>query len=158
VSDGFDGLVSELDYPMFIVTAAAEGERDGCLVGFTTQASIDPPRFIVCLSKNNRTYRVANDVLAVHVVPEEASELVELFGGETGDEVDKFERVSWREGPEGLPLLADCESWFAGRVLERLDCGDHEALLLEPFAAHDGQDDEQFPFHRAKEIEPGHEA
>ena len=43
-------LVSELDYPMFIVTCADERERAGCLVGFATQCSIDPPRFLVCLS------------------------------------------------------------------------------------------------------------
>jgi flavin reductase (DIM6/NTAB) family NADH-FMN oxidoreductase RutF len=63
--------------------------------------------------------------------------------------VDKFERASWSEGPDGLPLLDDCPSLFAGRVLGWLDCGDHEALLLEPFAAHNGHGDEPFPFHRA---------
>jgi flavin reductase (DIM6/NTAB) family NADH-FMN oxidoreductase RutF len=158
VSDTFDQLVGELDYPMFIVTAASGEERDGCLVGFTTQASIDPPRFLICISKKNRTYSVASEVVAVHVVPEGASELAELFGGETGDEIDKFARTAWSEGPEGLPLLDECDSWFAGRVLERLDCGDHVALLLEPFAARNGHGDEQFPFHRAKRIDPGHEA
>ncbi len=40
-------LVTEIDYPMFIVTAAAGGRRAGCLVGFTTQCSIHPPRFLI---------------------------------------------------------------------------------------------------------------
>lgn len=160
VAGTFDALVGGLDYPMFIVTAAAGGEREGCLVGFATQSSIDPPRFLVCLSKNNRTYRMAKgvDSVAVHMVPEDATDLVELFGGETGDDVDKFERASWSEGPDGLPLLDACPSWFAGRVLGWLDCGDHEAVLLDPFAAHNGHGDEPFPFHRAKRIDPGHEA
>src|SRR4051794_41781759 len=51
-------LIDELDYPMFIVTVAAGGERAGCLVGFATQCSINPPRFLVCLSDKNRTFRV----------------------------------------------------------------------------------------------------
>src|SRR3954467_2733704 len=116
-------LIDELDYPMFIVTAAHGGERSGCLVGFATQCSIDPPRFIVCVSVNNRTFRVARDAaaLAVHLVPDDADALVELFGGETGDDVDKFERCDWHEGPEGLPILDGCGSWFAGSVLERVD-------------------------------------
>ena len=86
----FNSLVSDLDYPMFIVTACADGERSGCLIGFATQASIDPSRFLVCLSHENRTYRVAQgaELLGVHFVPEEQAELAELFGGETGDEVD----------------------------------------------------------------------
>jgi flavin reductase (DIM6/NTAB) family NADH-FMN oxidoreductase RutF len=54
----FNSLVGDLDYPMFIVTACADGERSGCLIGFATQASIDPPRFLVGLSHKNRTYRV----------------------------------------------------------------------------------------------------
>ena len=37
----FNSLVGDLDYPMFIVTACADGERSGCLIGFATQASIE---------------------------------------------------------------------------------------------------------------------
>jgi flavin reductase (DIM6/NTAB) family NADH-FMN oxidoreductase RutF len=157
VNEAFDRLVGQLDYPMFIVTAANDDERDGCLVGFATQVSIDPPRFLVCISKKNRTYRLAEEAVAVHVVPEDGSDLAELFGGETGDDLDKFDRVAWSQGPAGLPLLDGCDSWFAGRILDRLDCGDHEGLLLDPFEARDGGGG-AFTFQRAKEIEPGHEA
>ena len=155
----FNSLVGDLDYPMFIVTACADGERSGCLIGFATQASIDPARFLVGLSHENRTYRVGlkAELLAVHFVPEEAEELAELFGGETGDEVDKFERCEWRPGPGGTPLLDRCENWFAGRVVERFDAGDHDGFLLEPIAGESG-DEEEFTFHRARRIDPGHEA
>ncbi|HEX8931084.1 MAG TPA: flavin reductase, partial [Actinomycetota bacterium] len=43
-----DRLVDRLDYPMLIVTAETDGERAGCLVGFATQCSIEPPRFLLC--------------------------------------------------------------------------------------------------------------
>ena len=153
-------IVSGIDYPMFIVTVNVSGERSGCLVGFATQASIDPPRFLVCLSDKNHTYRVARhaDAVAVHLVPAAAGDLAELFGSRTGDDIDKFERCAWHEGPAGLPILDDCENWFAGRILERLDAGDHEALLLEPFDAASGDDVSSFTFHRARRLEPGHEA
>src|SRR5437764_12293688 len=65
-------FVAGLDYPMFVVTAAdaGTGERAGCLVGFATQCSIDPLRFLVCLSRANHTHRVAarSGMLAVHVL------------------------------------------------------------------------------------------
>jgi len=152
--------LGELDYPMFIVTAAARGERAGCLVGFATQCSIDPLRFIVCLSDKNRTFRVAQDasVLAVHLVPEGADSLAELFGSQTGDDVDKFERCSWSPGPEGTPVLDDCLNWFAGRILEQLDVGDHRAFVLEPVAGGDEDGERAFSFQEARWIEPGHEA
>jgi flavin reductase (DIM6/NTAB) family NADH-FMN oxidoreductase RutF len=160
VADAFEKLVGRLDYPLFVATTVgAGGERAGCLVGFATQASIHPQRFLVCVSDKNRTYRVLSgaDAVAVHVVPEDAHDVVELFGGETADDVDKFERCDWREGPEGLPILARCPSWFAGRIVERLAFGDHVGHLIEPFAAEAGYDGSPFPFTRAKHVDPGHE-
>ena len=159
IDDVINRWAGELDYPMFIVTATSGGERSGCLIGFLTQCSIAPVRFLVCLSDKNRTYRVAQqtDALAVHVVPDGRDDLARLFGAETGDELDKFEHCAWSEGPEGLPILDGCANWFAGRVLTRVDAGDHQALLLHPFEAQTGADMSQFRFHRAKRIEPGHE-
>ena len=145
---------------MFIVTAAAGAERAGCLVGFATQCSIDPPRFLVCISDKNRTHRVCerSEAVVVHLVPEDARELAELFGSETGDEIDKFERCDWRPGPLGVPVLDECGNWFAGRVLDRMHAGDHTALLLEPFEAASDPCEGAFAFHRARRMEPGHEA
>jgi flavin reductase (DIM6/NTAB) family NADH-FMN oxidoreductase RutF len=156
----FHALVGEREYPTFIVTARAGGEPLGCLVGFATQMSIDPPRFAVCLSHRNRTFRRGRDadLLGVHCVPAEAEALAALFGGETGDEVDKFARCPWHEGPGGVPILDDCPSWFVGRVVWRADAGDHDAFLLEPVAAEAEPDEREFTFHRAKRIDAGHEA
>ena len=153
-------MVAALDYPMFIVTVAAGEERSGCLVGFTTQCSIDPPRFLVCLSDKNRTFRVAReaDVMVVHLVPDDADELADLFGGQTGDDTDKFELCEWSPGPGGAPVLEECRNWFAGRILDRMPAGDHCAYLLDPFEAHSDDAEAAFTFHRARRIEPGHEA
>jgi flavin reductase (DIM6/NTAB) family NADH-FMN oxidoreductase RutF len=158
--ESFQRLVAQLDYPMFIATVAAGGERAGCLIGFATQCSIHPARFLAGISDKNRTFRVASgaDSMAIHLVPENATELAELFGGETGDEVDKFERCEWRPGPGGVPLLDGCPNRFAGRVLERVDFGDHIGFVLEPFFAEEDEESGQLGFHRAKRIDPGHEA
>jgi flavin reductase (DIM6/NTAB) family NADH-FMN oxidoreductase RutF len=86
----FNALVGNLEYPMFIVTARADGEPLGC--------------------------------------------------------------------PGGVPILDECPNWFVGRVLWRSDAGDHDAFLLEPVAAEHGTAEDEFTFHRAKRIDPGHEA
>ena len=158
VGAAFNALVGHLEYPMFVVTARAGDEPLGCLVGFATQTSIDPQRFLVCLSHANRTYRVGRDAehLGVHCVPADAPDLAELFGGLTGDEVDKFARVAWHAGPGGVPILDRCRNLFVGRVVARVPAGDHEAYLLEPIAAAAGEQ-EDFTFHMAKRITPGHE-
>ncbi len=155
----FHGLMAQLDYSLFIVTVSADGQRSGCLVGFASQVSIRPPRFMICLSVKNRTFEVAKraSVLVVHFVPQQAEELAVLFGGETGDETDKFARCEWREGPAGAPVLNSLEDWFAGRILERLEFGDHWGLLLEPIDGEAHRSGSPLTFRRAKWIEPGHE-
>ena len=154
----FGQIVTDLEYPMMIVTAAAADERSGCLVGFGTQASISPGRYVVLLSKINHTFRVAVDaeVVAVHFLSSDDRALAELFGGETGDEVDKFSRCEWDDGPHGVPILRGVTRWFVGRVLDRVDTGDHVALVLDPLAGEAGPWTKQLGFQDVHDIDPGH--
>jgi flavin reductase (DIM6/NTAB) family NADH-FMN oxidoreductase RutF len=142
-----------------VVTVAHGRERAGCLIGFASQVSIHPPRFLACLSVKNRTYRVARhaDTLVVHLVPEQADDLAELFGGETGDETDKFARCEWSPGPGGTPVLAGLHNWFAGRIVERIEFGDHMGFLLEPTTVNHEHPQDPFTFRRGRWIDPGHE-
>ena len=160
VAATFDALAGDLVATMMIVTARRGDERSGCLVGFTTQVSIDPGRFLVCLSEANHTHGIARDAthLAVHVVPDAARELAELFGGQTGDEIDKFARCAWHDGPEGLPILDDCPTWFVGAVAERIEFGDHLGFVLDPVAAEHGGTARALLLPDAEEIDPGHDA
>jgi flavin reductase (DIM6/NTAB) family NADH-FMN oxidoreductase RutF len=161
MADPFDDLTASIDYPMMVVTAAADNERGGCLVGFTTQSSIDPPHWIVCVSKANRTHAIASRsfVLAVHVLRANQRELADLFGSESGDEVDKFERCEWSTGPGGTPVLADTD-WFAGQVIGRWDAGDHTAFLLDVLS--DGSSaragEPPLGFQQVRDLDPGHDA
>src|SRR3984885_8203096 len=85
-----------------------------CLVCFATQTSLSPPRFLVGLSRNNHPCRVAarSQHLAMHVLARRHIGLTHLFGGQTGDRVNKFDHCSWRTGPEGMPILDDAVAWF----------------------------------------------
>lgn len=160
--EAFRRLAGRLDYPMVIVTAAAGGERAGCLVGFHSQCSIDPPRYTVWISEKNHTHRVAAAaaVLAVHFPAPGNLDVAELFGTQTGDDVDKFARCAWTPGPDGVPFLDGVPDRFVGRVLDRRPTGDHTAHLLEPLDA-DAVAGEGFTplmFQQVKDLDPGHPA
>ncbi|HVJ97429.1 MAG TPA: flavin reductase family protein [Acidimicrobiia bacterium] len=156
--DAFEEIVSTFDPPMFVVTARAGDEQDGCLVGFTTQCSIDPHRFVVCLSEKNRTTRLAQqcEILVVHSLRAEQYAIAEHFGTETGDDVDKFATVAWHEGPNGTPVLTGCD-WFAGRVLAQLDdWGDHLGFVLEVIDAEIVSGGERLGLQSVIDLDPGH--
>lgn len=162
MDDGsFDRLTAMLDYTMFVVTTQVDGRAAGCLVGFATQASLQPPRFLVGISKQNHTFRPAcqSEHLAVHVLARRDVELARLFGGQTGDDTDKFQSCSWRRGPAAMPILDDAVAWFVGRILSRIDAGDHVGFLLDPIAAQASDSGEDLlAFSDVKDIEPGHPA
>ncbi|MDP8938275.1 MAG: flavin reductase family protein [Actinomycetota bacterium] len=159
-ADALQSILAALDYPMGIVTTTDGSQRAGCLVGFAAQCSIDPPLVMIWLSKRNHTTRVAREAsaLLVHFPSRSQRDLAALFGQETGDEVDKFARCRWQPGPDGLPLLSDCSRWMAGRIVERLDTGDHVGHLLDPFDAATGGWSGQLGFQSVKDLEPGHRA
>jgi flavin reductase (DIM6/NTAB) family NADH-FMN oxidoreductase RutF len=160
-ADAFDGLVAVLDYPMFVVTVRAGEHRAGCLVGFASQASIRPPRFLVGISQRNYTFRIAQDAthLAVHVLSRRHVALAELFGSQTGDQVDKFSQCAWHSGPFGVPILDDAAAWFVGEVIDRFAFGDHVGHLLEPVDGHSpGQLRQWVTFADVRGVTPGHQA
>jgi flavin reductase (DIM6/NTAB) family NADH-FMN oxidoreductase RutF len=163
VRDRFDAWVAELDGAMVVVTTASLGERSGCLVGFHGQASIDPPRYAIWLSKANHTYRVlwAAEHVAVHLLGVDDHDLAELFGSETGDEIDKFTRCEWEPGPGGVPLLVRCQHRFVGRRSALMDDGgDHVCLVLAPVEASTGDGSGIVPLRLSAvvDVEPGHAA
>ena len=162
-TEEFDAFVEGLDYPVFVVTAYDGRDRAGCLVGFATQVSIDPPRLLVCLSEANRTLRVAmgSELLAVHVLGADDHAIAAHFGGETGDEVDKFVDVRWQAGPGGVPLLDDLPRVLIGRVVARVPFGDHVGHVLEPLVERDEAGDEDgdvLTLRDVGDVEPGHPA
>jgi flavin reductase (DIM6/NTAB) family NADH-FMN oxidoreductase RutF len=155
-------LVSRADPPLYVVTTAVGAERAGCVVGFATQASIDPPRFLVALSIANRTWRIAQSAtqLGVHLFGRERMDVITLFGGETGDDVDKFAHCGWSAGPGGVPVLDGATAWFVGRILGRFELGDHVGHLLEPIAGDVGAPvtDGVVTLDDGETLEPGHPA
>jgi flavin reductase (DIM6/NTAB) family NADH-FMN oxidoreductase RutF len=163
VEEALDELLGSLDFAMFVVTTVAtdDGERSGCLMGFATQCSIHPPRFLACISEKNHTARTARraEHLAVHVVPHDQRELANLFGEQTGDSVDKFAACSWTPGPGGVPLLDACPVRFVGRIVERVPLGDHTGYLLAAELAEGrAEPDGYLHFRDVTDMEPGHEA
>jgi flavin reductase (DIM6/NTAB) family NADH-FMN oxidoreductase RutF len=157
----FDSIMASLDPPMAIVTTRTDQERAGCLVGFHTQSGIEPHALAVWLSKANHTFRVAvfAEVFAVHFLADDHLPLAELFGTASGDDVDKFTRCDWHEGPGGVPLLDGCPHRVVGRKAALLDTtDDHVCLVLSPETATTSGPFTPLHISQVSHLEAGHEA
>lgn len=153
----FDDLAGFVDPAMVIVTAN-DGDADaGCLVGFHSQTSISPRRWGVWISRANQTHDVVMRAgrVGIHFLSADDRELAEVFGGETGEEVDKFasDDVVRRLG---VPMLAACRAWMVGDVVGRHADGDHTCVVVAPTSAGERVPDRPLRLADVDDIEPGH--
>lgn len=157
-----EAFTSLADYPLMVVTVGtADGARSGCVAGFVTQCSIRPPRFLVCISKLNHTFFLAerSDSMALHLLGAGQTELGRLFAEKTGDTYDKFAHCSWHSGTTGAPVLDECAAWVEGVSLGHSGVGDHEAFLFRPMAGGRGSaptGDGLLTLASAPDFRPGH--
>src|SRR3954468_17963717 len=159
--DGFDTLIAGLDPAMAIVTTVSDRERAGCLVGFHAQCSIDPPRYVVWLSKAKHTFPVAVHAPNSPVPPpgEDGEPLARLFGTVSGDDTDKFGQCNWEPGDGGVPVLTDCPNRFVAERVALLDEGsDHVCLVVAPTAVSARTPFRPLRLSQVEHLRPGHEA
>lgn len=153
---------------MVIVTARdSTGRAGGCLCGFTSQCSIDPPRLVVWISRANATYPIAveAEILAVHAATDRRRDLARWFGEVTGDDLDKLAPLARHPGPEGSILLDGLPDVVIGRVVHRIVLpdgaggADHEGFVLEPLDVRvDPDSDQPLRLQATLDLEPGHPA
>jgi flavin reductase (DIM6/NTAB) family NADH-FMN oxidoreductase RutF len=159
--DAFDCLMAVLDARLAVVTTAVEDERAGCLIGFHAQSSIDPPRYAIWLSKANHTYRVGLRAthFAVHFLTATDHALAQRFGGQSGDDVDKFAGLDVADGPGNVPLIACCAHRVTLRRVTLLDDGgDHVCVTGDVVDAVGGGTFRPLTLGQAGDVEPGHDA
>ena len=157
----FDDLMAATDPAMAIVTTASGAERSGCLVGFHGQASIEPRRYAVWISKANHTFGLAVDAahFAVHLLTDADHELARTFGTLTGDDDDKFALVETRTGPHGVPILAACGHRLVGAKVSLVDDGgDHVCVVLDPTDVWSGGSFTPLRLSDVGDLTPAHEA
>jgi flavin reductase (DIM6/NTAB) family NADH-FMN oxidoreductase RutF len=157
--DDLSAFFDVVDYPYYVVTVRApDADMSGCLAGFVTQCSIEPPNFLVCISKVNHTFGVAerSPGMGLHLLGADQGQLAHLFGEETGDVVDKFASVDWRLGSTGAPLLVEAAVSMEGRVLGHFSVGDHEAFLIRAARAVPGGLPGLLTYRNGPSLQPGH--
>lgn len=148
-----------VDYPYYLLTVRApDEEMSGCLAGFVSQCSIDPPNFVACISRLNHTLGVAvrSSAMGLHLLGQDQLDMARLFGEETGDVVDKFADVDWRIGTTGAPLLADVSLALEGTILGHFSVGDHEAFLVRAIRAVGGPGRGLLTHRTSPTLHPGH--
>jgi flavin reductase (DIM6/NTAB) family NADH-FMN oxidoreductase RutF len=141
--DEFLRIMSAFPTGVAIVTTV---EPDGTPRGLTTNAvtsvSADPPILLVCVDRDSRTLPalLATKRFVVNFMRDDHEEACRVFASKADD---KFDRVDWTSGTDGVPVLhggaiahAECST------LEELEIGDHVVVtgLVESGSAPAAED------------------
>lgn len=157
LTDTLVDIASALNYPMVVLTTLSGSHPVGCLVGFSSQSSMEPFRYTVFLSVKNHTFDAVSvgSEVCVHFLASNQKDLARLFGEWSDDDIDKFDHCDWTEAPNGAPLIAGVVRWFAGPVVAHDATGDHHGFAVEPRAAQSGPWPGQLDYQRVLDLEAG---
>jgi flavin reductase (DIM6/NTAB) family NADH-FMN oxidoreductase RutF len=128
-------VFAPLDRTLWLVTAAADGQRGGLIATFVNEASIVPelPRVVVGLARQHHTWGLveAAGAFALHLLAEDQLDWVWRFGLGSGRDGDKLAGLAVRAGATGAPVLTEAPAFLECRVEARWDTGDRTLYLAE---------------------------
>lgn len=116
------------------VTVVTTKDKAGHLHGLTVSAfasvSLEPPLILVCILKRTGSYHAfeESDVFVVNILSEAQQAVSNHFASHLDD---KFSGIDYREGIDGIPVLADCLVNLECRLKNSFAGGDHTIFVGE---------------------------
>ena len=132
----FDKKVTRnFSYGLFVLTAR-DGEKDnGCIINTAVQAASEPLRVSICVNKANYTHDMILKTGAFNLsFLSEKSQFAtyQNFGFQSGRDVEKLEKISFRRAANGIAYLTDeCNAYLSGKVVQSIDLGSHTMFIAD---------------------------
>jgi flavin reductase (DIM6/NTAB) family NADH-FMN oxidoreductase RutF len=123
-----------INYGLYVLTAAENGEYGAGGVNWVTQASFDPPLIVAAVKADSDSHRIITHTggFAVNVLGEDQFDIGKAFFRTTTVEGDTLNGYRFEPGPQtGAPLLVDLPYWFEARVTDTVARGDHTVFVAE---------------------------
>ncbi|MGE5371026.1 MAG: flavin reductase [Solirubrobacterales bacterium] len=123
-----------LSYGLYIVTTCFQDRINGQIANTVFQLTNQPMQVAICLNKNNYTHELASKsgVFGINTLGKTGFSLVPGFGFRSGREADKFQGVSYFDGPgTRCPILSDAVAYIECRTATQVDVGTHTLFIAE---------------------------
>jgi flavin reductase (DIM6/NTAB) family NADH-FMN oxidoreductase RutF/rubredoxin len=123
----------KMSYGIYLVSSK-QGERiSGFVANTVFQVTSFPPKIAISCHKDNSSANVIEEsgVFSVSVLEKDTDAgLIGLFGYHSGNEDEKFERIDFKIGSTGSPvILTHAIAYFECQVEEKFDLGSHNLII-----------------------------
>lgn len=114
-----------------IVTIRSGSEINGMTATAICSASLEPPLFLVCISKGWRTHEFISTekIFSVNFLAEGQQEISELFGNPNPRKVEQLSAISRPSPTNGCPVIEGCLGYIDCEAVSIYDAADHSIFL-----------------------------
>lgn len=111
-----------------IITASADDQDIGLVVGTFTSISLDPPLVGFFPAKSSNSWPIIEQTgrFCANVLGADQTELCRIFASK---QADKFGGLPVPRSPSGLPLLEGIVAWIECRIEQVVELGDHYLVV-----------------------------
>ncbi len=120
--------------PVVAISSSWNGKTNAQIAVTVITASIvhSIPRLVVGIWKGNYTHEliINSKSMAIHLLRKDQLALVRELGFYTGRNRNKLEKIPYKPGLSGSPILDDAHSFTDCRILNAMDAGDMTTFLV----------------------------
>ena len=118
-----------------MISSAKEGKLNGQIANTVFQITSKPARIAISINRENLTYEYIKNsgVFSVSILSTEAPfKFIGLFGFRSGRDIDKFEKVKYKIGVTGAPIVLEYAlGYIEAKVIDSIDVGTHTLFIGE---------------------------
>ena len=125
----------KISYGLYVITSKKGDKINGQIANALIQVTAEPPALAIGINNGNLTNEFIKDsnVFAVSILAQETPlNFIGQFGFKSGRDINKFDKVNYKTGTTGAPLIIDNTlAVLEAKVTKQMDVGTHTIFVGE---------------------------
>jgi flavin reductase (DIM6/NTAB) family NADH-FMN oxidoreductase RutF/rubredoxin len=148
-----------ISYGIYVIGSKNNSKLNGQISNTVFQVTSQPPTIAVSINKSNLTheYIQASKIFTVSVLCQTTPiSFIRHFGFKSGRELDKLEKISYKIGNTGAPIIIEnAASYFEVKVVNEVDVGSHTIFIGEIVDAEVLRNEECMTYNYYRQVKRG---
>jgi flavin reductase (DIM6/NTAB) family NADH-FMN oxidoreductase RutF len=127
---------NRVDLPVYSISSKGNEYDNMNIITYASAVSMKPKRFICAVYKNTKTLENvrSNGAFVLQILSDTQYALVRLLGKQTGNKINKIERLNKRNllsEWNGFNILKEALAVMEMKIINEIDGGDHVCFLCD---------------------------
>lgn len=126
-------IVFKIGYGLYMLSAQDKGKNNGCIINTVMQVTDVPLRIAVTVNKKSLTGKMVSltQKMNISILSQSVPfSTFEIFGFKSGEEIDKFSKVTFKKSKNGLCYLdKNVVGYMSCEVQDEIDLGTHKMFI-----------------------------